>query len=1008
MLHSLKLVVAEPIVALGITELHGIRTERLEPREASATAYLKEHDEIGPAAEQRPELRALADRIVEATLLGVARVLAMPLQPLSVDELLSFRAETLEATQQDVMRYLQARGALMDATGQPRAEMVDLEDRIIECTLEAVSRVVDTQTDDLSADELLALRSEKQLPMQRESTEYLKQRGALIRKDGMPHMPLAALEHRIVATTLLRVSRSLPASTAAMGISELKALRSQKLEPLETSTVAFLKARGQLHDGEGELHPELLALEDAIVACTLAMAERMLDMPFATIPNVELLTRFRTMVEWMQKETTEHLTARGAMLQRDGQSRLEVKALHERTIEVTLAMVALLAAKPIDTLSIDELLKLRADELEPMGPNAEGYLSSRDALLDDNGQPRKELVALEEKIVNVTLTMVDRLVASPLDTLSVDELRAFRDDQLQVMQTQTMDYLRGRGQLHGNDGTPHESMVRLEERIVECACLMATRLIEMPIDRLSVAEMRRHRKDLLEPMEREATEYLSRRNALNDSNGQPQPAILALSDRIVETTLLMVTRVVEVPIEELTVDELRALRSGLEPMLPEAQAFLRRRGALVDENGITQPEITALSNRIIEIALLMVSRVLETPLEEMSIPELLAHRSSPLESMEAETTEFLRKRNALLGPDGLTWPQVVALADRIVEATLLVVTRLLERDLDELETVEDLIALRDEELQPALKATWRYLHRRNALHDREGEPHPHLEQLEGRIIDVTLTTVERVLAMPVDEMSVEELKEFRAFWLEATKERAAQHLESRGAAFGEDGLPHPQMIALDERIIAVTLLMVSRVIEKPLEELSIGELLALRTNELEPMMPAATRYLIRRKALYDEHGSVRQELIDLEDRILACTLATVERVLEIPIDGLSTEELLALRANDLEPIGPSTEAYLAGRNASVGKDGEPWPQLVALNERIVEVTLLVARQLLSVPIDEMEVGALIAFRDDELLPQIRATMAYLSERNVLADPETGGHREEVLALREYVTAVNDR
>ena len=74
----------------------------------------------------------------------------------------------------------------------------------------------------------------------------------------------------------------------------------------------------------------------------------------------------------------------------------------------------------------------------------------------------------------------------------------------------------------------------------------------------------------------------------------------------------------------------------------------------------------------------------------------------------------------------------------------------------------------------------------------------------------------------------------------------------------------------------------------------------------------------------------------------------------------------------------------------------------------MDVTLLVARQLLGVDIDEMGVEALTAFRDAELVPQLRATMEYLSERNALADPETGGHREEILALRKFITAVNDR
>ena len=493
MLRAVKLLVAEPIDALGIPELQRICTEHLEPREVSALAYLREHDQSGQAPEQRPEMRAIADRIVEATLMRVKRVLAMPLHSLGVEDLLCFRAETLEATQAETTSYLLERGAFKDENGQPRSEILDLEERIVECTLEAVSRIVDTPTDGLSPEELLALRTETLLPMQRKATEYLEQRGALALKNGEPHRPLVALEDAIVSTTLLRVSRSLPQSTDKLSISKLKSLRSMELEPLEASTVAFLKARGKLHDSEGALHPELIALEDAVVACTLSMAERVLDMPFAQIPSVELLTRFRKMVEWMQKETSDHLTARGALLNRDGEPRREMQMLRERTVEVTLAMVSLLVAKPIDGLSIDELRKLRTDELEPMGPSVEQYLSARDALLDAEGEPREELELLEERIVTVTLTMVDRLVAEPLDALSADQLRAFRDDRLQVMQTEMESYLGGRGHLHDKDGNPREleSMIRLEDRIVECACLMCTRVIDIPIDKLSVAELRR-------------------------------------------------------------------------------------------------------------------------------------------------------------------------------------------------------------------------------------------------------------------------------------------------------------------------------------------------------------------------------------------------------------------------------------------------------------------------------------------------------------------------------------
>ena len=114
-------------------------------------------------------------------------------------------------------------------------------------------------------------------------------------------------------------------------------------------------------------------------------------------------------------------------------------------------------------------------------------------------------------------------------------------------------------------------------------------------------------------------------------------------------------------------------------------------------------------------------------------------------------------------------------------------------------------------------------------------------------------------------MTIAELKAHRTNELEGTQKRAAQHLKSRGAALAKDGSAHPQMLALEQHIIAVTLLMVTKTVAKPLDGLSITELLSLRTNELEPMVLAA------------KNVHPHPHLDRLDARIIQVTLTTIER-----------------------------------------------------------------------------------------------------------------------------------
>ena len=814
---------AEP----SISELLAFRTDRLEAREALAEAYLAERNaesylspERVPAGAAQPEIEDLKQRIVELTLLVVDRTTALPIDDLSKDELLAHRTETLERTQEAATSYLGDRKRLDGPDGSPRPSLVALEERIVQTTLLMAWRVVAIDIAPLDIAELLALRDEEQLPMQAAAVDYLTRRGAMATKDGRPHSALTSLESRIVETTLLTVSRQLAKPIDALDIEQLRAFNHSELLPTETSVTAFLRARDALkRKGDGAPHQELLDLSDRIVECTRAMGARVLAMPFAHMNTVEELVAFRTdVVDPMLSEVTDFLASRGALVDEQGQKQPEVVALRARSIELTLAMVSLLVAKPLSQLSNEELLLLRQSELEPMEPSATGYLTFREALFVD-GEPRKEMVQLEDRIVEITLTMVNQLVGKPIGKLDVDALRTFRTSELEKIQREAVEHLKSRNALRAKDGSERPELIALEDRIIECTLLMVTRVVEVPIDKLSIDEMRTHRKSKLEPMEPEAISYLQSRNALTTKDGATQREVVQLSDRIVETTLLMVSTVTDLPIDTLGVDELRALRtSKLEPMLPEASDFLRGRNALIvvgaDGSSMTQPKITALSNRIIECTLLMTTRVVSIPIDDLDVPQLLALRSSPLEAIEAEVLAFLRKRNALLGPDGRTHPEVVQLADRIVEVTLLVLSRLMQKPLAPL-GIEELESLRDGELQPALPAAKTYLEKRNALVDRSGTAHPQLEQMEDHIVAVTLETVERVLAIPMTDMGLgkavgfisgyHELLAFRTDTLEVRQRKAETHLKSRNASLAKDGSPHKQMVALEAKIIDCTL-----------------------------------------------------------------------------------------------------------------------------------------------------------------------------------------------------------
>ena len=66
-------------------------------------------------------------------------------------------------------------------------------------------------------------------------------------------------------------------------------------------------------------------------------------------------------------------------------------------------------------LDVAGLKTHRANTLEPMVPEAASHLTSRKALLGKDGSERPELIALEDRIIECTLSMVERVLAIPLE-----------------------------------------------------------------------------------------------------------------------------------------------------------------------------------------------------------------------------------------------------------------------------------------------------------------------------------------------------------------------------------------------------------------------------------------------------------------------------------------------------------------------------------------------------------------------------------------------------------------
>ena len=786
--------------------------------------------------------------------------------------------------------------------------------------------------------------------MQEQATEYLKARHELTESDGTPRAQMMALEDRIVQTALQIASRVTARPLAPLATFQLRAFLNDELEPTEEEVLGVLRGRDAMKRRvDGEPHAEIVALADRIIEASLALASRVLAMASDHM-NVDELRSFRSdVVDAIEREVTQRLSARGALADEEGKPPDDLTALRARAVAITLAMAAQVASKPLKRLTFEELRHLRDQELEPMLAETTEDLSKRGALLAEGGRPHKEMRRLNERLVQATLAMVNRLVAEPIKSMDINELREFRMGRLEAAQREVLHYLEDRGQLLARDGTERPDLIALEDRIIEISLMMAMRAIAMPVDHheLSVDELRMHRQQMLEAIEVELASFLRGR--------------IATTTKGVETQAVVVE---------------------------------------------------ALSNRIVECTLQMMASVSAIPIEDLSASELLSLRTDKLEPIEAETASFLRNREASHGLDGeLVHAEKSQLSERIVEVTLLALNRLLEKPLSPL-GISELEALRDNELHPALHAATAYLEKREKLRDAKGRMlWPHFAQVEKRMVEATLETVMRAIEMPLDGMSVEELRAHRTGVLEHRQRVASADLASRGKRLGADGDVEvlERMERLEARIVECTLAMVRRTLEISFGSHTKDELAGLRKQILEPMERSTEQYLSRRDAMVTLDGNEHPELLELRALIVDVTLARVERLLAVPISRrLSMDELLAQRTNELEVMQKETLLYLDTRGAAEGRDGLPWPQLVALEARIIRVTLLMAKRLATLPIDDMGIDELRTFRKQELEPGLLAMSEYLDGRGALEDPEKGGIRKELAALEERIEEVEER
>ena len=138
-----------------------------------------------------------------------------------------------------------------------------------------------------------------------------------------------------------------------------------------------------------------------------------------------------------------------------------------------------------------------------------------------------------------------------------------------------------------------------------------------------------------------------------------------------------------------------------------------------------------------------------------------------------------------------------------------------------------------------------------------------------------------------------------------------------------------------------------------------------RTKELEPFITYATDFLSERRALNLDDGSERPQMLALKQRTVdAMMLATAHQAVEALHDStgerLDVEGLLTFRSEKLEPRELLAEVYLIEHDAASylspvrtldGQDSQP--ELLAIKQRIVDVTLLAVERTVDLPIDRL-------------------------------------------------------
>ena len=813
------------------------------------------------------------------------------------------------------------------------------------------------------------------------------------------------MEERIIEATLLMVNNVVGVPIEGMTVDELRAHRKAPLEPMGPEATAYLKGRHALLAKDGTERPELIALEDRIIACTLLLVTRAVNVPMDQMKNDEVRTHRAAVLEPMMPEATDYLSKRKALLDKDGETRKELIQLEERIIEATLLMVNNVVGVPIEGMTVDELRAHRKAPLEPMGPEATAYLKGRHALLAKDGTERPELIALEDRILETTLAMVERVIAIPLDPLDIDGLLKLRAEGLEPMQLSTTTYLASRrAEANPKDGQPWQQLVALEARIIEATLLTTVRLVVISIDEMEIAELNAFRTQKLEPRLDATVAYLSKRGALHDPSTadateapRPRKEIVALEDKIQTVkdrvrdleVLLMLKQVAELvakPIDELTVPELNLLRTKeLEPMVARAMAYLAERAPmhLDPKTGKPWAEMRSLDERILEVIervrflevaamLKEVAQLAEQPIDGMDVPALHAFRTGKLEPMVTRATDYLNERDWLL-LDGVEREEMRSLAERIKDT---------HRRVSELESLAMLTQVA------------------NAANEQtEGVPKEALKKLRTATLEVKL------------KLATEYLQE--RGWLshpETVGWSSTEH--SRDEARPQAGELHAEMMALQTKIKDV----IAREISLMLREVTlscdheddgktVAQLNEYREKTLEPKEAEATAYLEEREALLLSSGKTRPEMNqialriqEVKDRVLRMEvreiLDEIAAVMAVDLEPMKVAELTKHADDVLEPVYVKATNFLSERGVLLERGNRERPQLVELAERIsyipqrvlhleVESTLSDINEKVARPLEALSAKELTTMRSAVLQPTLDSAKSFLDERGVL-------------------------